>query len=112
MNALRLIIAAAAMMTAASASAAAEIVLVNGTGNALLNLSYRPSDGGAWQTLGSGTAGSNARQTISIPGEKCAFDIRATLAGREVSWADVNFCDAKVVTLHRRPDGTHWADYD
>jgi hypothetical protein len=50
---------------------------------------------------------------LSGKGDNCLFDIRAKLAGDgQATWSDVNFCEAKAVTLSRRSDGTTWADYD
>jgi hypothetical protein len=113
-NALRLIIAGAALAAAVPAVAdAGDFMLVNVTGEALSGLSIRPSAGGPWKPLGSGSVGTGRRQAVGFSGESCAYDIRAALpGGTEVIWANVNLCDTKIVSLNRRPDGTHWADYD
>jgi len=43
----------------------------------------------------------------------CAFDIRATVAGAgSVTWAGVNLCGAKSVTLNRDGSAGAWVDYD
>ena len=43
----------------------------------------------------------------------CAFDIRANVAGSgPVTWADVNLCAVKSVTLNRDGSAGAWVDYD
>lgn len=94
------------------AALAAEVVVVNQTGAAITALSIRPYKGADWQPI-EGALSTGARRSISGQGDICAFDIRAKLAGGgEATWPGVNFCETKVVTLNRRPDGTAWADYD
>ena len=95
-----------------AAALAADVVVVNQTGSAITALSVRPYGGSAWQPV-DGALSQGARRSISGHGDTCAFDIRAKLAGgAEASWPGVNFCETKIVTLNRRPDGTAWADYD
>lgn len=95
-----------------AAALAADVVVVNQTGFAITALSVRPYGGSGWQPV-EGALSPGARRSITGQGETCAFDIRAKLAGGgEASWAGVNFCETKVVTLNRRPDGTAWVDYD
>ena len=49
--------------------------------------------------------------TFSDP--DCAFDIQAPIAGAgPVTWAGVNLCDVKSVTLKRDPQAGAWVDYD
>lgn len=103
---------ATAMLAVAAPAEAADLSVVNGTGGTMLRISIRPYGGGAWKAI-EGSLSSGASRTISSSGEQCAFDIRAELAGgAQATWADVNFCETKSVTLSRRPDGTTWADYD
>ena len=89
-------------------------VLVNGTGASLTNLSIRPADGTpGWHSLGGNPLPSGARVSLPSPGGQfCAFDVRARVADRDVTWSSVNLCDVRSVTLNRRPDGTLWVDYD
>jgi len=43
----------------------------------------------------------------------CAFDIRANVAGAgPTTWADVNLCAVKSVTLNRDGSAGAWVDYD
>jgi hypothetical protein len=43
----------------------------------------------------------------------CAFDIRANVAGAgSVTWADVNLCAVKSVTLNHDGSAGAWVDYD
>lgn len=94
------------------AFAAGDVVVVNHTGTAITGISIRPYGGSGWQQV-EGALSDGARRSVSGKGETCAFDIRAKLAGgAEATWPGVNFCETKVVTLNRRPDGTAWADYD
>lgn len=112
-NSIRTIMLAAALTASAPAfGESGSLILVNGTGQAMSGLSIRPAAGGDWKPLGSGSAGPGSRQPISFEGETCAYDIRASIAGAEVTWNAVNLCDTKSVTLNRRADGTRWADYD
>lgn len=108
----RRLLMAIGLLAFAAPALAADLAVVNGTGGAILKLSIRPYGGGAWKSV-EGSLSSGARRTISSPTGDCAFDIRGELAGgAQATWAGVNFCEAKAVTLNRRPDGTTWADYD
>jgi hypothetical protein len=43
----------------------------------------------------------------------CAFDIRADVAGKgPITWAGVNLCGAKSVTLNHGASAGAWVDYD
>src|SRR5256885_7717729 len=43
----------------------------------------------------------------------CAFDVRANVAGGgSVTWAGINLCDVKSVTLQRDDNAGAWVDYD
>jgi hypothetical protein len=100
------------LMTMSAPAIAAQVVVVNATGSSITALSVRPYGAAGWQPV-DGALSVGARRSISGQGEACAFDIRGKLAGgAEVTWSGVNFCETKVVTLNRRPDGTTWADYD
>jgi hypothetical protein len=100
------------LATAPTAAFAADIAVVNQSGSAFTGIEVRAQGGKAWEPL-SGGLGNGARRTLSGKGDNCLFDIRAKLAGDgQATWSDVNFCEAKAVTLSRRSDGTTWADYD
>jgi len=91
---------------------ASSFTLVNGTGVALSELSIRRSGTQDWKALGAAPA-AGARAPISFSDPDCAFDIRATVAGAgPVTWAGINLCDVKSVTLNRGASEGAWVDYD
>jgi hypothetical protein len=49
---------------------------------------------------------------VSFTDPDCAFDIKATVGGNPVTWAGVNLCDVKSVTLNRDSSAGAWVDYD
>lgn len=86
--------------------------LVNGTGAALAELSIRRAGTNDWKPLGAAPS-PGARGSVQFKDEDCAFDIRANVAGGgAVTWAGVNLCDVKAVTLNKDPDAGAWVDYD
>jgi hypothetical protein len=98
--------------TPAFAGGAANFTLVNGTGAALADLSIRRSGTQEWKSLGA-APGAGARGSISFSDPDCAFDIQATVPGAgPVTWAGVNLCDVKSVTLQRDSSAGAWVDYD
>ena len=106
----------AALILAASPApvlaGASSFTLVNGTGSALSELSIRRAGTNDWKPLGSAPS-PGARGAIQFSDPDCAFDIRATVAGTgPVTWAGVNLCDAKSVTLRRDASAGAWVDYD
>ena len=91
---------------------AAGFALVNRTGGAVSGVALRRTGGSDWQAVGGG-ASDGARTSISFSDPDCAFDLRATVAGRgETVWRGVNLCEVKSVTLHRDSSGMTWVDYD
>jgi hypothetical protein len=96
----------------ALAAGASNFTLVNGTGAALAELSIRRAGTQEWKPLGSApAAGARGPMTFSDP--DCAFDIRANVAGAgPTTWADVNLCAVKSVTLNRDGSAGAWVDYD
>jgi len=104
-----LIAACAAPVLAAGAS---NFTLVNGTGAALAELSVRRAGTQEWKPLGPAPS-AGARRAIDFRDPDCAFDIRANVAGSgAVTWADVNLCAVKSVTLNRDGSAGAWVDYD
>jgi hypothetical protein len=96
----------------ASAAGASNFALVNGTGAPLAELSIRRAGTQEWKALGT-AASAGARRSINFSDPDCAFDIRANVAGAgPVTWADVNLCAVKSVTLNRDGAAGAWVDYD
>jgi hypothetical protein len=94
------------------AAGASNFTLVNGTGAGLAELSIRRAGTQEWKTLGSAPS-AGARSSINFNDPDCAFDIRANVAGAgPVTWADVNLCAVKSVTLNRDGSAGAWVDYD
>ena len=108
-----LLILSALLASASPAqSGAGNFTLVNGTGNALSELSIRRSGTEDWKSLGPAPA-AGSRSPISFSNPDCAFDIRATIPGAgPVTWAGVNLCDVKSVILKRDESAGAWVDYD
>ena len=101
----------AATAQPAYAAGASNFTLVNGTGASLAELSIRRSGTQEWKSLGAApSAGARSSMTFSDP--DCAFDIRAKVAGSPVTWAGVNLCDVKSVTLKKDDNAGAWVDYD
>jgi len=103
---------AAALGSPALAAGASTFTLVNGTGTALSQLSIRRAGTQDWKSLGTAPS-AGARSSVSFSDPDCAFDIRATIAGAgPVTWAGVNLCAVKSVTLNRDGSAGAWVDYD
>jgi len=91
---------------------ASNFTLVNGTSGALAELSIRRAGTSDWKPLGAAPA-AGARGAVQFNDPDCAFDIRATVPGAgPVTWAGVNLCDVKSVTLQRDGAAGAWVDYD
>jgi hypothetical protein len=102
----------AASASPALSAGASNFTLVNGTGAALADLSIRRAGTQDWKSLGAAPS-SGARSPISFSDPDCAFDIRATVPGAgPVTWAGVNLCAVKSVTLNRDGSAGAWVDYD
>jgi hypothetical protein len=98
--------------TPALAAGASAFNLVNGTSGALGDLSIRRAGTSDWKPLGSAPA-PGAQGAIKFSDPDCAFDIRATVAGAgPTTWAGVNLCHVKAVTLKRNASAGAWVDYD
>jgi hypothetical protein len=102
----------AATASPAFAAGASNFTLVNGTGAGLAELSIRRAGTQDWKPLGTAPS-AGARSTVKFSDPDCAFDIRATLAGSgSITWAGINLCGAKSVTLNHDGSAGAWVDYD
>jgi hypothetical protein len=104
------------LMTSGSAAiagaGASNFTLVNGTSSGLADLSITRAGAREWKTLGASPA-AGARGAVQFKDPDCAFDIRATVPGAgPVTWAGVNLCDVKSVTLRKDDGAGAWVDYD
>lgn len=104
----------AAFLTAAGPAfaGASNFTLINGTGGGLSELSIRRAGTQDWKSLGAAPA-AGARSSVNFSDPDCAFDIKANVAGKgAVTWAGVNLCDVKSVTLNHGGSTGAWVDYD
>jgi hypothetical protein len=102
----------AASAAPAFAAGASNFTLVNGTGAALAELSIRRAGTQEWKPLGTAPS-PGARSSMTFSDPDCAFDIRANVAGAgPATWAGVNLCAVKSVTLNRDGSAGAWVDYD
>ena len=99
-------------LPAPALAGAASFAVVNGAGADFSDLAIRRVGSGQWKALNvAAPTGKSAAVAFSDP--DCAFDLRVTLAdGKVVTWAGVNLCDVKLVTLRRNAAGLAWVDYD
>ena len=112
MKRLAILVLLATSSSPAIAAGASTFTLVNGTGGALAQLSIRRAGTQDWKPLGSAPS-PGGRTSVSFSDPDCAFDIRANLPGAgPVTWAGVNLCDVKSVTLNRDGSAGAWVDYD
>lgn len=104
-----LILAAAACAVGPATPAlagASNFKLVDGTGNGVSQVTIRRAGTNEWKPLG-------RPGPVQFSDPDCAFDIRATVSGSgPVTWAGVNLCDVKSVTLKRDETAGAWVDYD
>ncbi len=103
------------LMTSGSAAlagpGASDFTLVNGTPGGLAEVSIRRAGAGDWKPLGPAPS-AGARSSVQFKDPDCAFDIRAKAGGKPVTWAGVNLCDVKSVTLRQDDGAGAWVDYD
>jgi hypothetical protein len=114
MNRVAFILAAGLLASSAPAlgAGASNFTLVNGTDGGLSDVSIRRSGTDEWKPLSAAPA-PGARGQVQFSDPDCAFDIRATVAGAgPTTWAGVNLCDVKAVTLKRNASAGAWVDYD
>ena len=92
-------------------AAPSTIALVNATGSDIGALEARKTGSTQWTAVPySARAGASGATTFDT--EDCAWDLRVTLSGgRTLTFANVNLCEAQLLTL-RRKDGLAWVDYD
>ena len=104
--------AAAVLSSPAIADGAGNFALVNGTQGNLSEVSIRRAGTNDWKPLGASPS-PGARGNVQFKDPDCAFDIKATVAGAgPTTWAGVNLCDVKSVTLNRDASAGAWVDYD
>ena len=112
MKRLMLLFVLGATAQAGLAAGASNFTLVNGTGAAIADLSIRRTGSNDWRPLGTAPS-AGARASMSFSDPDCAFDIRANVSGAgQVTWAGVNLCAVKSVTLNRDGSAGAWVDYD
>jgi hypothetical protein len=99
------------VMSSPVLAGASNFTLVNGTSGAFANVSIARSGTSDWKPLGASPS-AGARAPVSFSNPDCAFDIRANVAGSAVTWAGVNLCDVKSVTLKKDESAGAWVDYD
>lgn len=103
---------ALASIPASAFAGTSGFALVNGTEVAIDGLSIRRAGTQDWKPLGKAPA-PGAKGSIGFNDPDCAFDIRATVPGHDpVTWAGINLCDVKSVTLKRDTSAGAWVDYD
>lgn len=106
-----LVITVAFASPPAWAGGASNFTLVNGTDGSLGAISIRRVGTQPWKPLGIAPS-AGARRSISFSDPDCAFDLQASVAGKLVTWTNVNLCDVKSVTLRRDASAGAWVDYD
>lgn len=92
-------------------SGASNFTLVNGTSGPMANVSIRRAGTNDWTRLAASPA-PGTRGNVQFKDPDCAFDIRAEVAGKLVTWTRVNLCDVKSVTLNKDDSAGAWVDYD
>lgn len=90
---------------------ASGFTLVNGTSGPFAEVSIRRAGSDDWKPLTTASS-AGARTNVQFKDPDCAFDIRAKVAGSAVTWAGVNLCDVKSVTLKKDDNAGAWVDYD
>ncbi len=100
-----------ALSAAPAFSGASDFTLVNGTSGALADVSIRRAGTDEWMPLGTSPA-AGARGSVRFKDHDCAFDIRAQMGGKPVTWTGINLCDVKSVILNKDDNAGAWVDYD
>ena len=87
------------------------IALVNAIGEDAASLEARKTGTANWTSVPY-SARSGSSGPVTFDTQDCAWDLRLKLSsGAVVNFGNVNVCEVKLVTLHRR-NGTVWVDYD
>ena len=87
------------------------IALVNAIGEDITSLEARKTGTSNWSSVAY-SARSGSSGAVTLDTQDCAWDFRMKLSsGAVVNYGNVNVCEVKLVTLHRR-NGTVWVDYD
>lgn len=108
---LRLFAAGLALTTAPAFADSTTIALVNAVGEDASALDARKTGTATWSAIPY-SARSGGSGPVTLDTQDCAWDFRLKLAsGGVVNYGNVNVCEVKLVTLHRR-NGTLWVDYD
>lgn len=95
-----------------AAPGASNFNLVNGTSGALSNVSIRRAGTSDWKPLAAARS-PGASGAVQFNDPDCAFDIRGNVGGAgPITWAGVNLCDVKSVTLRKDDTAGPWVDYD
>ena len=111
-SALILVAALACVLPTPAIADATNFTLVNGTNGGLADVAIRRAGTNDWKSLGA-APGAGARSPVQFKDPDCAFDIRASVPGAgQVTWAGINLCDVKSVTLKRDGSTGPWVDYD
>jgi hypothetical protein len=106
------LVALAAAPPAPALAGAANFTLNNGTGAGISQVVIRRAGSSDWKPLSASQA-PGAGGPVQFKDPDCAFDIRAEVAGQgPTTWAGINLCDVKSVTLKRDPSAGVWVDYD
>src|SRR6266550_5210530 len=104
----KLLILALLLAPASPALAGASgFVLVNGTSGALSDVAIRRAGTKDWKPLGAAPA-AGARGSVQFSDPDCAFDIKANVGGGSVTWAGINLCAVKSVTLKKDDSAGAW----
>jgi hypothetical protein len=106
------IVAAGLILAAGPAFAeVTTIALVNAIGEDAASLEVRKTGTTNWSPFRY-SARSGSSGPVTFDTQDCAWDLRMKLSsGTIVNYGNVNVCEVKLVTLHRR-NGTVWVDYD
>jgi hypothetical protein len=99
-------VACVAIPAAPATAQASNFTLVDGTGAGVSEVTIRRAGTNDWKPI-------PAPGKVEFSDPDCAFDIRAKVAGSgPVTWAGINLCDVKSVTLKRDATAGAWVDYD
>ena len=111
-RALLIIAVMASALPAPARGQASNFTLVNGTNGGIADVVIRRAGTNDWKSLGAAPS-AGSRSIVQFKDPDCAFDIRANVSGAgPTTWAGINLCDVKSVTLKRDGSTGPWVDYD